>query len=85
MNIRGPATYLVRVDCDSMQDAGMFSGDRLVVIGVVKGEHVCKRLDFVGGMPVLRSENAGYADRYVLESDDFSIWGVITHNIRSHN
>lgn len=97
LDIRAPATYLVRVEGDSMQGAGIFSGDLLVVskaldpvrgnivIGVVNGEPMCKRLDFAGNMPVLRSDNPAYAARYVLESDEFSIWGVVTHSVRAHD
>jgi len=97
LNIRAPGTYLVRVEGDSMQGAGIFSGDLLVVdkavepkrgklvIAVVNGEPLCKRLDYTGDMPLLRSENRRYPPRYILEGDDFNIWGVVTHSLRSHD
>lgn len=96
LNIRDAATYLVRVEGDSMQGAGIHSGDLLVVskalepvrgniiIAVINGEPMCKRLDYDGGVPVLRSENPKFASRYVLESEEFSVWGVVTHSVRSH-
>jgi len=96
VNLRGPGTYLVRVEGDSMQGAGIFSGDLLVVdkageavrgkivIGVINGEPMVKRLDFSGDNPVLRSENPRFPPRYVLEGEDFSVWGVVTHSIRAH-
>lgn len=96
LNIRAPSTYLVRVEGDSMEGAGIFSGDLLVVdkaldpvrgavvIAVVNGEPQCKRLDYDNGAPVLRSENPRYASRYVLEGDEFSVWGVVTRSIRAH-
>lgn len=96
MNIRDAATYLVRVEGESMQGAGIFDGDLLVVnkavepvrgqivIAVVNGEPLCKRLDFCTQGPVLRSENPRFPPRYVLEGDDFSVWGVVTHSVRSH-
>ncbi|WP_243787460.1 LexA family protein [Pseudomonas amygdali] len=97
LNIRAPSTYLVRVEGDSMQGAGIFSGDllvvdkgsdparRAIVIAVVNGEPLCKRLDYENGAPVLRSENPRYASRYVLEGDEFSVWGGVRHSIRAHN
>lgn len=97
LDIRGSATYLVRVEGDSMQGSGIFSGDLLVVnkaidpargsvvIAALNGEPVCKRLDYAGDMPVLRSDNPKFADRYVCEGDEFSIWGVVTHSVRSHS
>lgn len=96
LNIRDAATYLVRVEGESMQGAGIFDGDLLVVnkavepvrgqivIAVVNGEPLCKRLDFCTQGPVLRSENPRFPPRYVLEGDDFSVWGVVTHSVRSH-
>lgn len=95
-NIRDAATYLVRVEGDSMEGAGIFSGDLLVVskalepvrgniiIAILNNDPLCKRLDFVGSMPVLRSENPHYGSRHILEGDDFSVWGVVTHSIRQH-
>lgn len=96
MNIRAPESYLVRVEGDSMQGAGIFSGDLLVVdkaaepvsgrvvIAVVNGEPVCKRLDYEHGAPVLRSENPRYPSRYIIEGDTFEIWGVVRFSLRDH-
>lgn len=97
LDIKAPATYLVRVAGDSMRGAGIFSGDLLVVskaaepvagnivIGVVNGEPLCKRLEFVQGLPVLRSAGRGFPDRYILEGDTFDVWGVVTHSVRAHD
>jgi DNA polymerase V len=96
LNIRDAATYLVRVDGDSMQGAGIHSGDLLVVskalepvrgsivIAVINGEPMCKRLDYREAQPLLRSENPQYPPRYIMEGDEFSVWGVVTHSVRSH-
>lgn len=93
--IRAPGTYLVRVAGDSMTRAGIFDGDLLivdkgaevkqgqVVIGVVNQEPTVKRLDYVRGMPVLRSEGAGH-HRFIMEGDEFTVWGVVTHSVRQH-
>lgn len=96
LNIRDAATYLVRVEGDSMQGAGIHSGDLLVVskaleavrgnivIAVINGEPMCKRLDYRAEQPLLRSENPQYPPRYIMEGDEFSVWGVVTHSVRSH-
>ena len=94
--IRAPGTYLVRVAGDSMTRAGIFDGDLLivdkgadvkqgqVVIGVVNQEPMVKRLDYVHGMPVLRSEGDGHHHRFIMEGDEFTVWGVVTHSVRQH-
>lgn len=96
LNIRAPGTYLVKVEGDSMEGAGIFCGDLLVVdkgldakagqviIGVVNQQPVVKYLAFVGGQMVLRSANRKYPDRFILEGDEFAIWGVVTHSVRDH-
>jgi DNA polymerase V len=97
LSIRAPGTYLVKVEGDSMQGAGIFTGDLLVVdrsrdpvrgnivIAVINGEPMCKRLDFAGRDPVLRSENPQYPPRYILETDTFEVWGVVRHSLRDHD
>ena len=96
LQLRAPSVYLVRVEGDSMQGAGIFSGDLLVVdrqveaqhghiiIAAVNGEPLCKRLCREHGEIVLRSENAKYPARYILEGDWFEVWGVVRYSVRSH-
>lgn len=96
LNIRAPGTYLVKVEGDSMEGAGIFCGDLLIVdkglyakagqiiIGVVNQQPLVKYLAFVGCHTVLRSANRKYPDRFIMEGDDFDIWGVVTHSIRDH-
>lgn len=96
MRMRAPETYLVRVAGDSMEGAGIFTDDLLVVnkaaeprrgdiiIAVINGEPMCKRLDYEGRTPVLRSENRRYPPRWIMEGDEFSVWGVVTHSLRAH-
>jgi DNA polymerase V len=96
LNIRAPGTYLVKVEGDSMEGAGIFCGDLLIVdkglypkagqviIGVVNQQPLVKYLAFVGRQTVLRSANRKYPDRYIMDGDDFDIWGVVTHSIRDH-
>lgn len=96
-NLRAPHMYLVRIDGDSMQGAGIFDGDLVIVdralearhghivIAAVNGEPLCKRLQRVGAQIALRSENPRFAPRYLLEGDEFVIWGVVTFSVRSHD
>jgi DNA polymerase V len=97
LNIRAPGTYLIKVEGDSMQGAGIFSGDILivdkgmepaagrVVIALVNRDPLVKYLSFVDGMPVLTSANSKYPARYILENDEFEVWGVVTYSIRDHD
>lgn len=94
--VRAPSVYLVKIDGDSMEGAGIFDEDVVIVdkaidaraghivIAAVNGEPVCKRLDYVGRQIVLRSENPRYAPRFIMEGDEFSVWGVVTYSLRSH-
>ena len=96
LGIRAPHVYLVRIDGDSMQGGGIFSGDLAVVDRAIEAGHghvvvallnndpVCKRLCLRGKSVILQSENPKYPDRYVLEGDEFSVWGVVTYTVPSH-
>lgn len=81
-----------------MLGAGIFSGDLLIVdkgrealpgsivIGVINQEPTVKYLvRGSGGQIILRSGNKRYPDRYILENDEFEVWGVVTHSIRDHD
>lgn len=98
LNIRAPGTYFVKCLGESMQGAGIFSGDLLIVdkardaktgdivIGVINQEPTVKYLARAScGQIILRSGNKAYPDRYILESDEFEVWGVVTHSIRDHD
>lgn len=94
--IRAPHVYLVKVEGDSMQGAGIYSGDLVIVdrgreaehndivIAAVNNEPVCKRLYRRDGVIVLKSENPSYPDRYILEGDEMLIWGVVRYSVRDH-
>ena len=36
------------------------------------------------GQFILQSENPAYSPRYILENDELTIWGVVTHSLRNH-
>lgn len=88
------ATFFVRVEGDSMEGAGIFSGDVLVVdrsvlpkhdvivVAAVYGEMVVKRLEARGNTHVLVSENAHYEPIVVSGNEDCFIWGVVVGSVR---
>jgi len=96
LNIRAPHVYLVSLAGESMQGAGIYEGDLAIVdrsiepahghivIALLNNEPICKRLCLRGREVILMSENPKYPPRYVLESDELAIWGVVTSSVRSH-
>jgi DNA polymerase V len=90
-----PATFIVHAVGDSMVDAGIYSGDALivdrsvqprhnsVVIACIEGELTVKKLVFQNGRPYLAAANPNYSAIEIREGDDLVIWGVVTKNI--HN
>jgi DNA polymerase V len=93
--VKNPAsTFFVRVEGDSMEGAGIFSGDVLVidrslaprdgsiVVAAVYGEMVVKRLMARGDTHILASENAQYEPIQVTGHEDCFIWGVVVGSVR---
>ena len=88
------ATFFVRVEGDSMEGAGIFSGDTLVVdrsitardnhivVAAVFGELVVKRLSTKNEQHLLVSEKEGYEPIRIAESDGCFIWGVVVGSVR---
>lgn len=94
--VRNPAsTFFVRVEGDSMEGAGIFSGDILVVdrslapkngsivVAAVFGEMVVKRLQVRKDVLELVSEKEGYNPIVVSGSDDCFVWGVVVGSVRT--
>jgi DNA polymerase V len=87
------ATFFVRVEGESMQDANIFSGDVLVVdrsleaksgdvvVAVLNGEFTVKRLVVQGQKVWLQPENPRFAKMAVDGGSDFQVWGVVTYII----
>jgi DNA polymerase V len=87
------ATFFVRVAGESMREAGIHSGDVLivdraltpsdgsVVIAVVNGELTVKRLAKRHGQLVLMPENQHYPPLPITETTAFEVWGVVTYVI----
>jgi DNA polymerase V len=87
------ATFFVRVAGESMQEAGIHSGDVLIVdraltptdgsviIAVVNGELTVKRLSMRHGKLLLVPENQQYPPLPITETTAFEVWGVVTYVI----
>lgn len=87
------ATFFVRVSGDSMIGAGIHEGDLLivdrsleardgkVVIAVINGELLVKRLKYQNNQPYLYAENPNYPTVAITEAMEFQIWGVVTSAI----
>lgn len=87
------ATFFVRVAGDSMQNAGIFSGDILVVdrsleptdnkiiVAIVGSEFTVKRLKIREDRISLVPENPAYPILEMKEESDFQVWGVVTYVI----
>ncbi len=87
------ATFFVRVCGDSMRDAGLHSGDILVVdralqpmhnrivIAALNGELTVKRIRKQGGKLFLVPEHPEYEAIEVTAEASFEVWGVVTHVI----
>ena len=87
------ATFFVRVEGDSMQEAGMHSGDILVVdrslnphsgkivVALLNGEFTVKRLKIEGDNIYLIPENSRFPSIKIEEGMDFQVWGIVTYVI----
>ena len=90
------ATFVVKVDGDSMIGAGIYSGDLLVVdrsleaqsghivVAVVNGELTVKRLVIERKRARLVPENPAYKPIEIKDGLELVIWGVVAHVIRSY-
>jgi DNA polymerase V len=94
--IKHPAsTFFVKVKGDSMINAGIHSGDMLIVdrsleaknkniiVAIVNGEFTVKRLSTGQDTCQLLPENLNYPVINILPGMDFEIWGVVLHVIHS--
>ena len=91
------STFIVRVAGDSMQNAGISSGDEVivdrsltprdgnVVIAVLDGELTIKRLRLSGTGVILRADNPAYPDIRVEALSDLIVWGVVTRSLHHVN
>lgn len=88
-----PATFFFRMNGDAMTGAGIFSGDALivdrsitnvngkVVIAVLNGEMLVRRLEQTFNKIRLVPETTKLAPIDVDPFAEFSVWGVVTYVI----
>ena len=88
------ATFLLRVEGDSMRDAGIFADDILVVdrslepahgdvvVASLNGEFTVKELR-LRPQPVLMPRNPCYAP-IPLADQDWELFGVVTFSLHAH-
>ena len=96
--VRHPeTTFYARIEGDSMQDAGIFSGDIVVIdrsLDAKDGDYVAAYIDGEFTVKEFRSDaehqcawliphNDKYKKILVNEENAFIIWGVLTHTIHS--
>jgi DNA polymerase V len=92
------STFILRVTGDSMEGAGIYHGDEVlvdrsiapkhgdVVIAVYDDEFTIKRLIVHDHSVVLHPENPAYPDVVVPSLSELVVWGVVTyaiHNVHS--
>ena len=87
------ATFFVRVAGESMREAGIHSGDVLIVdraltptdgsviIAIVNGELTVKRLAKRQGTLMLVPENNQYPPLTITKTTAFEVWGIVTYVI----
>jgi DNA polymerase V len=90
------ATFLFRVQGDSMREAGIVDGDKVVVdrsvepqhnhivIAVIDGEFTIKRLHWTPSRIELRAENPAYRPMVIGADSQLEIWGVVVGVVRRY-
>lgn len=89
------ATYFGRVNGDSMEGAGIHHGDLLIIdksiepvsnkvaVCFIDGEFTVKRLKFEIDIIWLIADNPKYKPIKVTKDNDFIIWGIVKHVIKT--
>lgn len=92
--VRNPShTFCVKAIGESMKDAGIQSGDimivdkslepqnRSIVLAVIDGEFTVKRVNVNDDALYLMPENSNFSPIKITEEMDFQVWGVVTYII----
>lgn len=92
--IRNPSsTFYGRVKGDSMQEAGIFDGDIIVIdkglependdiaVCFINGEFTLKRIVMENNRLVLMPANKKYKPIVVTQDNTFIVWGIVTYVI----
>lgn len=94
--VRNPSsTFYARVKGDSMQDAGIGNGDLLIIdkslepangkvaVCYIDGDFTVKRIRLDADCCWLVPANNDFNPIKVTEENDFIIWGIVIHVIKS--
>lgn len=88
-----PATFFMRVNSDAMIGAGIHCGDVVIVdrsieakngkiiIAVLDSEMLIRKLDIHAGKKRLLPATKKLSPIEINDSDNFSVWGVVTYVI----
>lgn len=91
-----PASFMFTVKGDSMMNAGIVEGDKVIVdrsvnakskgivVAVVNGEYTIKRLHKTASKVELRPENPAYQPIGFKEGSELEIWGVVVGVVRRY-
>lgn len=89
------ATFFMRVDGDSMRDVGIYSDDIVVIdrsltpkngdiiVASFDGNLLIKRFSKEHNQFYLTSENSKYHPIKVNSVNNFEVWGVVTHSLKT--
>lgn len=90
-----PATFFFRMNSDAMVDAGIFSGDVLIVdrsikavngkviVAVVNGELLVRKLQTQIRGVTLIAENKKYGNIQIDEFSNYTAWGVVVYAVHA--
>lgn len=90
------ASFVFAVTGDSMIDAGIMDGDKVIVdrsvnhqhghivVAIVDGEFTLKRLFNQGGIVELHAENEAYKPMRFADGQELQIWGVVVGVVRKY-
>lgn len=90
-----PATFFFRMNSDAMTDAGIFSGDVLIVdrsikpvngkiiVAILNGELLVRRLHTQIRGVTLVAENKKYGNIQIDEFSSYTAWGVVVYSIHT--
>lgn len=93
---RLPSVFAVRVEGESMRDAGIHAGDIAVidrarkvvsgciVVACLNGEFTLKRYIERKHQVILRPENPAFSEIVVTPEADFEVWGVLRNVVKSY-
>lgn len=87
------ATFFAKVKGHSMEDAGIYEGDIIIVdrskevrnndiaVCVINGEFTVKRICFQGDDIILKPESDAFKPLQITEAHQFMVWGLVTYII----